>query len=138
MLQAAGAARALESQHDDVYLMRALETAIVVCYWRPFSASNKIGGLADKWAPQGDRHSELHRTLRNLRNQAYAHTDETSGRIGDVRPLSVGDQVHHVTGESWWAFPREWIPEIVKLCIEQSVRFIKAAEDIAAELHDEG
>lgn len=44
MLQVMAAAVALDSERKNGYLCRALETAIVVCYARPFSPRNAVGG----------------------------------------------------------------------------------------------
>ena len=49
MKQAAAAARQLQRTFD-IHTSRALETAIAVCYWRPFS-NNCLGTLEDRWLP---------------------------------------------------------------------------------------
>lgn len=49
MRQAAAAARLLQTTlGTDVNAARALETAIAVCYWRPFSEQNRTGTLGKK------------------------------------------------------------------------------------------
>ena len=50
MRQAAAAARLLPELHD-FHARRALETAISVCYARPWIRSNRGGKLKDKWLP---------------------------------------------------------------------------------------
>jgi hypothetical protein len=48
--QAAAATRALDSEADDHVLIRALETAIAVCYARAFTTSTLLQ-LGDEYAP---------------------------------------------------------------------------------------
>jgi hypothetical protein len=81
------AAEAIQREHasgnPDLSLLRALETAVAVCYWRPFSQSNKVGHLHDKDALD----SAFHAQMKVWRNQAHAHTDKTSGRTADIKKL---------------------------------------------------
>jgi hypothetical protein len=54
---------------------RALETAAVVAYARPWTKSS-IGALGDHWLPAEEQQRELHDALIRDRNKVYAHTDE--------------------------------------------------------------
>jgi len=63
-------------------LDRALETAIVVSYARPFTSSNRVGSLGRKWRPAaGTPEREVHDWLLAERKRRYAHTDVDSGRL---------------------------------------------------------
>jgi hypothetical protein len=68
------------TEDDDVHLMLALETALVVCYARPFTHGKRVGQLGEEWAPEDAHERAVHDELLVLRNQAYAHTDKASGR----------------------------------------------------------
>ena len=51
MRQAAAAAEHLSTERLNGDLCRALETAIVICYSRPFARGNKAGTLGAEWVP---------------------------------------------------------------------------------------
>ena len=75
------AAEAIQREHEsgapNLSLLRALETAVVVCYWRPFSQSNTLGHLR-----KSDAHDPaLHAQLKTWRDEAHAHTDESSSHV---------------------------------------------------------
>ena len=128
MRQAAAAARLLESRVE-LKEARALEAAIAVCYWRPFSARNLKGRLRKKWRPTDERGREIHSYLRGLRNTVYAHTDPSGGRVvgmtytrdddGTLAPLSVEELSR--------TFPRDRLPAIIETCEAQADRFLNAA-----------
>jgi hypothetical protein len=75
MRQAAAAAEALANEHQNVHLMRALETAVVVSYWRPFASGNAVRLDPAEWTPQDPQEIAAHETLKALRDKVYAHTD---------------------------------------------------------------
>ena len=79
MRQVIAAAQALHQERHNGDLCRALETAIVVCYARPFGKRNKVGALHENWEPLKE-FPKLHTELLNLRDKVYAHTDETEAR----------------------------------------------------------
>jgi hypothetical protein len=79
MRQAEAAARLLDRQ-GDVHVRRALETAIAVCYARPWLESNRDGKLKKRWLPNGAEELRLHDLLMDLRKRTYAHNDPTGGR----------------------------------------------------------
>ena len=111
----------------DLALIRALETALVVCYWRPFSRSNTAGHLRDSDALD----PELHGHLRILRNRAHAHIDTSSGRTAGVTPLSASKGVGGlVLTESWWSFPEEWLPRVIDVAERQRDAFRAEAVSI--------
>ena len=88
MRQAAAAAGHLSSEHLNGDLCRALETAIVICYSRPFAGGNKAGTLGAEWAPPAPELVPLHDLLLGARDKVYAHNDRTGARgIRDVREL---------------------------------------------------
>jgi hypothetical protein len=128
MNQAAAAARALASEENDHDLMRALETAMAVCYARPFRPPRSSGlGHLDprKWAPD-ERMSWLHAELLALRNHTYAHTDEASGRDASTVDFDPDGEAA-IWREEWNAFPREWLPDVITMCHGQAGRFGGAA-----------
>jgi Recombinase len=75
MRQAAAAAEALANEHQNVHVMRALETAVVVCYWRPFASGNAVRLDPAEWTPRDAQEVAAHETLKALRDKVYAHTD---------------------------------------------------------------
>ena len=115
MDQAAAAARALEAESDGV-LARALETAMVVCYQRPFTKSDLQ--LSGEYIPTSGEDARAHADLQRLRNKVYAHTDNASGRQAkiEVRPPHADDIIQVVWTEEWLPFPRESLPYVIALC----------------------
>ncbi len=75
MRQAAAAARLLE-QRADFQERRALETAISVCYARPWLDSNRSGKLRKEWLPVAGPDRDLHRQLLELRARPSAEPHE--------------------------------------------------------------
>ena len=137
MEQTIEAARAIERESDRVAageepnaeLVRALETALAVCYWRPFTKSSigRLDAVADG-PPEASGMGDLHRTLKTMRDKAYAHTDEASGRVAHVKEHVTQSGVSsEVFSESWWAFPDDWLPRVIALAEMQRERFIAEA-----------
>ena len=125
------AATAIEREENaaipDHALIRALETALVVCYWRPFSSSNRAGHLRDSDALD----PELHGHMRTLRNQAHAHIDTASGRRAGVTPPSTSRGMGgFVLTESWWSFPQAWLPRVIDVAERQRDAFRAEAMSI--------
>jgi hypothetical protein len=83
MKQVATAAEYLStygSQMND-HLVRVLWTGIAVTYARPFSQSNKVGPVSGRIIKLDDpMQQSLHERLCELRDQLFAHTDETELR----------------------------------------------------------
>ena len=69
-----------DDNEDDLDLILALETAIVICYARPFTHGEGVGRLGEEWAPEDEDKRAMHDEMLVLRNQLYAHTDMRSGR----------------------------------------------------------
>ena len=125
MRQAAAAARLLDRQLD-VHARRALETAISVCYARPWIDSNNSGKLKTKWLPNAGPDRDLHTRLLKLRRKTYAHTDPAGGRQafaqrGPGNALGIGEQ--------WIPLARSELPAIAGLCDRQAARFEQALVD---------
>jgi hypothetical protein len=98
MEQAAAAARALE-QEEDMNLARALETAIAVCYMRPFTKGG--GKVPDRFIPRDQPQADYHRQLRDLRHKVHAHPDKTG-------PRTVTMNLEDQSGEEWaYAYTEE-------------------------------
>jgi hypothetical protein len=125
MLQAAAAARILNRQ-DNLEARLALETAISVCYARPWIGSNRGGKLKEKkWLPRGGSDRELHDRLLKLRRQTYAHTDPAGGRKafaqrGSEGGLAIGARMSLSVGD---------LPAIIALCERHEAIFRQALED---------
>ena len=136
MEQAVAAARALESETKNLELMWALETAVAVCYARPFSRSERRPKrLPEEYQPTDERGRELHTVLYDLRRKTYAHTDKASGRKAELRVYDGADGSRVVKlSYEWLPFPREWIDPVVQLCSDQRSRFIDEATRIIDEL----
>jgi hypothetical protein len=125
MRQAAAAARLL-NQQEDFHARRALETAISVCYARPWIDSNRGGKLKAKWRPTAGPDRDLHNRLLDFRHKTYAHTDPTGGRsaLADVGPGNVLG-----IGEQWIPLNANDLPAIADPCDRQAARFQQALAD---------
>jgi hypothetical protein len=135
MEQAAAAARALQADTgDDDAFRRALETALSVCYMRPFTKGMK---LPDKYVPTEWPDADFHAGLRELRHKVYAHTDNKggSGRTASIRATGdSGDVVHLEYREEWMPFPVEDIPAVISFFVRQQNRFLMDASAIYVDL----
>jgi hypothetical protein len=113
MRQAATAALALEHE-SDVNLARALETAMMVCFMRPFTKSDLQVPL--KFFPTGADREHLE-NIKARRDKIYAHTDDESGRWAEtVSYTAAGDRVEMHFREGWNAINRAAVPDFVALC----------------------
>ena len=131
MQRAVAAAEAIQREYESttpvIPLIEALQTALVVCYWRPFSQKNTAGHLTDRDALDRD----LHRDMKTLRDQVHAHIDVASGRTAGVTPVPISsDLTGFAFGESSWdGFPDEWLPRFIEVATRQMDDFrIKALE----------
>jgi len=127
MEQAAAAARALNAETNDHNLMRALETAIAVCYARAFTQTSLFRLNRDTYEPGDSVLAELHRTLCKVRDKVYAHTDKTGGRSATVlvqtQPIELPGRVDFLRQEDWEPMPREALPVALVLFRVQRKRF---------------
>ena len=135
MDQVIAAAESIQREHrsttQDLELIRALETAVVVCYWRPFSQSNTVGHLRESDAED----PTLHADMKKLRNQAYAHTDRSSGRTAGIKEVIASTGVEGlVFTEGWWSLPDQWLPGIVDVAIRQRDKWRAEATDLGRHL----
>ena len=135
MQQVIEAAVAIQDEHRSatprLELLRALETAVAVCYWRPFSQNNTIGHLRD-----GDAEDPtLHAHMKTLRNQAYAHIDASSGRSADIEDIVTPTGVEGLAlTEGWWPLPADWLPRIIEVAVRQRDTWRAEAADIRRRL----
>jgi hypothetical protein len=90
MDQAAAAARALQTEMEYL-LARALETAIAVCYMRPFTRSAMT--LPDSFVPTTEPDAGYHAEFKTLRDKVCAHTDKASGRSASMNVETATDGV---------------------------------------------
>jgi hypothetical protein len=132
--QAAAAARLLRNASSPNE-RRALETAIVVCYARPFNEKNKLGRLNPKWQPERGPKRKLHRRLLQLRDGVYAHIDPEARRTA-YATFTLDDEGFVAGGggvaEQWRKhIPLADLPAIIELCETQAERFVNAAGDEA-------
>jgi hypothetical protein len=151
MRQAAAAAEALANEHQNVHLMRALETAVVVCYWRPFASANQVKLNAEERVPADEGVRLAHELLKNLRDKVFAHTDrviEINGRtlrprdversedlLGPVPEIDYSDPASPpVFTESWHPLDRKALPTIVSLARAQEAQFRAKQLELEAEL----
>jgi hypothetical protein len=101
MEQAAAAARAL-ARTDDVALALALETAMVVCFVRPYAGSLSVPRAFRPPTNDGSQDARVFRELMRLRDKVYAHDG--------------GDEIVDLNWEEGWqGFPRGLLPEVVAL-----------------------
>ncbi len=132
MAQAAAADEALKGEREESALGRALETACVVIYARPFT-SNKVGRLGDEWAPTDPGERALHDELCKKRDQVYAHSDKTGPReVVDIGP-SIGKD-HPVYAEQWHPVNREVLDAFIRMAWRQEKRFYDAAVEVERQL----
>jgi hypothetical protein len=129
MYIAGAAARALlDDTSDHGAYRRALETAIVVSYWRPFSG-NRGGSLGKRDAPQRADWKHIHDWLREQRDTVHAHSDEEAGRASKVVIHGVDDEgiVTAAWTESWGALPVQALPAMIEMFEAQAQRFLVEA-----------
>lgn len=118
MQQAAAAARALQEEEDGT-LARALETAMAVCYMRPFTTSDLQ--VPDEYIPTGGIDGEAHDHLKVLRDKVHAHTDKSSGRKIESFTIEVEGEIAQLSWrEGWLPFPRENLAFVIELCERQA------------------
>ena len=120
-----------QSSTPNLELIRALETAVGVCFWRPFSQRNSGGRLRNKDAEDAD----LHEYMKTARNQAHAHIDLNSGRTADIDDVVTPTGVEGLAFvEGWWSLPAEWLPRIIDAAIRQRDRWRAEAIEIRRRL----
>jgi hypothetical protein len=135
MSQAAAAARALEAETEgNGPLRRALETAIFVCYARPFKP-NGVGQLGPEWRPRSAGNAIIHDALVAARDKVYAHTDKT-----EFRQL-----VEAPDGYEPGSYIEQWLPVdvvvlavIIRVASEQQARMRAEIERVQSELQGHG
>lgn len=133
MAQAAVAAEYLLQEHVNGDLCRALETAIVVCYARPFAGGNNAGILGEDWYPIDPAHRAMHDKLRDLRDQVFAHND-----ITDKRGIVDAGAMLGLPGsfaEEWMPLNREALPTLIQMCAAQRAQFSERVDELQAELN---
>jgi hypothetical protein len=135
--QAAAAARALLDRGNNIdYLYKALETAMVVCYVRPFTRADGIGTLPRTDAPRDSEQARLHKDLCVRRRQVYAHTDAQSGRSGDAIVGESGGISGRAISTHAFTYPRDQLQAVVDLCEQQAAKFEQEAFAIQSEMNE--
>jgi hypothetical protein len=118
MTQAIAAARMLQATQD-VAQARALETAMAVCFMRPYTKSDlAVPDLmfpTEESADPGDR--ELFELLKAFRDKVFAHSDKEGGRQAGPVTIDAGPEIVNLSWtEAWYPFPRDRLPEVIDLC----------------------
>jgi hypothetical protein len=74
--------------------------------------------------------------MKTWRDQAHAHTDETSGRSAGIKELVTARGTESlVFTESWWVSPpSEELPRIIDVAIRQREAWRAEANDIRRRL----
>lgn len=140
MDQAEAAARALADEHEDYNLMRALETAVVVCYARAFTMSTLHKLDPDEYTPADDRLAAWHKAFLAYRNKVYAHTDKESGRSADIAiegPVELPGVVDFGRTEVWTPLPRSEIRVMLDLFEHQRQEFHRKASRLHLVLNED-
>jgi hypothetical protein len=116
MDQAMAAAKAL-AKTQDAHLARALETAMTVCFMRPFTASDlQVPG---KFFPEAGEGEEAFWAVKSVRDKVYAHTDADGGRTAGPITLDWGTEIINLSWqEGWLPFPRDRIERFIVTCEE--------------------
>jgi len=112
-------------------LARALETAVAVCYARPFTRGTNLSRT--KWAPREPDARRLHFRLLDLRRKLYAHTDPDTDarRIVDFGTILRDDEAvsSRMYGEQYRELRRDLLPTIVALAREREGVFKAEADE---------
>jgi hypothetical protein len=119
--------RRLDRPENHHQAVRALETAIACCYYRPLRGVRGRDSYVvptEHVEPSDPELAELHGRLLRYRNKAYAHTDRTE---------ALRDATWTTTewSEKWvaWISPHD-VPTIVRLAEYQRDRFRSLAREI--------
>jgi hypothetical protein len=132
LAQAAMAAHSLAGEALNGDLCRALETAIVVCYSRPYDGRNKAGALREEWYPAETQERTMHDALLALRDQVYAHNDVTELRgVVDAGAL-LGEPGRYA--EEWIPLNRKAMPALIRMCAAQQERFRSRVSELEREI----
>jgi len=134
MEQAAAGASSAIVLHMNANAARCLWTGIVVSYARPF-ADGPFGGFdRKKYAPADPDTRALHDDLLRLRNEAFAHNDDSGMReIVEVGKEFGLPWVMHV--ESHRPIEDDQWMRVVALATDQARRFRAEGDEIVARLH---
>jgi hypothetical protein len=121
-------------QEEPTHLGGALETAIAVCYARPFSSSNAVGHLGRGYWPRvGSDKRELHDWLVEQRRRRYAHSD--LGRVvlhqGDPETTGLDGFI-----EMSAPYPKERLPAIRALASDLRERLLREATAVQRRIED--
>jgi len=116
MDQAMAAAKALEDTQD-AHLARALETAMTICFMRPFTASDLQ--VPSKFFPEAGEGEDAFWAVKALRDKVYAHTDDHGGRTAGPITVDFGEEIINLSWqEGWVPFPRDRIARFIAICEE--------------------
>jgi hypothetical protein len=137
---------ALEREHGDVNLARALETGIAVSYGRAFTTSELFRLDRNAYRPEDAARGQLHDNLIWLRDKVHAHTDPAGGRTASIEDdettisrTAEGTEIHVAKRihEQWVPLDRDLIRDYRSLIEIQRARFGRDALAIRARLDAE-
>jgi len=109
--------------------------ASAACCGRPGPSSfAPIGSTSHRpsYEPAEPALAETHRTLIELRDKVYAHTDTDGGRDASLTvetpsPVELPGRADFMRREEWRPLAREALPTILELCRVQGARFSEDA-----------
>lgn len=139
MEQVREAVDAIDPAGDNYQLVRALETAIAVCYSRPFTESKfcKLGE-ADAPPPDGGWR-DLHDQILRMRKAVYAHTDKAGARDAPIEIVALPDGTSgYAFTEQWLPLDRSFLPAIRALAESQRDSFRQEAMRLEAQVQKAG
>jgi hypothetical protein len=130
---------AISIPHSTFAGVRAvLETGLAVSYARPFTRSdakprlNLLHLLPDgrqdgsDWLPEDPLDLGIHGQLMRLRNEVYAHTDDTEWRKV-VNAGSIIEGAEHLHAVRWSLMPDDWLAKVAPMVERQRDRFKREA-----------
>ncbi len=125
-----GAASDPEREGELGALIRALQTAIAVCYGRPFKGAKRGASGAQtltvpaEYVPTDEPDATLHRELLDLRDRYYAHPDRGfEHRSASTRTVSATEAATAVAWEEVYFDLRFVEAAIASLADRQAQRF---------------
>jgi hypothetical protein len=133
MRQAESAAKALANvKPGEIYLKRALGTAVVVSYARAFTKSTIVTLRPEEYEPPDADLAALHHRILELRDSDSAHTDKEAGRQISVE--QVLEDFPGVTEVFYPVLSPEELSLALRLFEMQHVRFRDEALAIGEQL----
>jgi hypothetical protein len=131
----------LERSEDHDEPRRLLQTAMIICYARPFTDNKPLGRISNEWlrdlAPE---QRGLHEDLLYLRKKAVAHTDLAEIKVFIAPPGTTLPGIHQPferlgTAVRHWALPLGDVEKIRQLCVDVGVTVSLEVETLLQKLY---